>query len=356
MAKIFLSYRREDAAPHAGRLHDRLAAHFGRDRIFMDIDDIELGEDFAEVIRSRVSASEVLIALIGPAWLDSADSEGARRIESADDFVHLEIAYALQNGIRIIPALVGGARMPAAADLPEPLQPLVRRQAVELTNARFHSDVDRLIESIAPSSARPLVRPTWIASGAAVLAITGLAGRMLFHESEGPAAVTSAPSALIDAAGLPVPAEAPSTSAPQASVTSTATRPVARSAPQAIEIGRAAASVNCNGTLDQRIYFEVDNPALAPSAPPLLDGIVEIMRACPNLKLAVAGHADSPEHDGLALSQARANAVVVYMVTQGVAQSRLSPEGYGNGRPILRNASEKNIGVNRRVDFRVTRH
>jgi outer membrane protein OmpA-like peptidoglycan-associated protein len=361
MPKIFLSYRREDAAPYAGRLHDRLAARFGRDRIFMDIDDIALGEDFGEVIRARVSSSEILIALIGPAWLDAADSEGARRIDRSDDFVHLEIVHALQNGIRVIPALVGGAKMPSSAELPEPLQPLVRRQAIEVTNARFHSDVDRLIESIEPGGA-PVERsdfrlrtPTLIAGAAAVLALAGVGGRTLFHKSDVPAALTAAPLVLIDAGSVPIGSAEPSTSAPQPSATSPSTRPIARSAPQSIEIGRPT-NVNCSGTISQRVYFEVDNPALAPGAPPVVDRIVDIMRACPSLKLAVAGHADGPEHDPLPLSQARAKSVVMYMVSQGIAQSRMSPEAYGNDRPILRNDAGKPVGVNMRVDFRVTQH
>jgi hypothetical protein len=49
MAGIFISYRRDDASGHAGRLFDRLAARFGRDRVFMDVTDIAPGEDFTRV-------------------------------------------------------------------------------------------------------------------------------------------------------------------------------------------------------------------------------------------------------------------------------------------------------------------
>jgi len=39
-AKVFINYRREDTAPYAGRLYDRLAEHFGEDQVFIDIDQI----------------------------------------------------------------------------------------------------------------------------------------------------------------------------------------------------------------------------------------------------------------------------------------------------------------------------
>ena len=52
MARIFLSYRRDDSGGYAGRLYDRLSQHFGRDNLFMDIDSIALGLDFARAIET----------------------------------------------------------------------------------------------------------------------------------------------------------------------------------------------------------------------------------------------------------------------------------------------------------------
>jgi hypothetical protein len=48
--RIFISYRREEASGHAGRLSDRLAERFRPDSVFMDIDRIRPGSDFADVI------------------------------------------------------------------------------------------------------------------------------------------------------------------------------------------------------------------------------------------------------------------------------------------------------------------
>lgn len=141
---IFVSYRRDDSSGHAGRLSDRLVEHFGRDRIFMDIDTIEPGEDFVTVIENAVGSCEVLIAIIGRNWLSSPGGTTGR-LDNPNDFVRLEIATALSRDVRVIPVLVQKASMPKPQDLPEDLAKFVRRNAVELTDLHWQSDVDQLI-------------------------------------------------------------------------------------------------------------------------------------------------------------------------------------------------------------------
>ena len=103
-AKLFINYRREDTAPYAGRLYDRLSAHFGDEQVFIDIDQIEPGEDFVEAINRKVGACEIAIVLIGPNWLRATDASGKRRLDDTEDFVRMEIAAALQREIRVIPS------------------------------------------------------------------------------------------------------------------------------------------------------------------------------------------------------------------------------------------------------------
>lgn len=148
MTGIFISYRRDDSAAYAGRLYDRLSSHFGRDHIFVDIDHIEPGEDFVEIIQKKLGAVDVAIVLIGKQWLDITDSAGQRRLDDPDDFVRLEIAAILERKIRAIPVLVGGAVVPKSSQLPDSLAPLVRRNAFEISDGRFHSDVDKLIQAL----------------------------------------------------------------------------------------------------------------------------------------------------------------------------------------------------------------
>lgn len=146
--KIFISYRRADSQGSAGRLYDRLARTFGRGLVFRDVDDIDYGADFVNAIDAAVGGCEVLIAVIGNQWLSSTDKTGVRRLDNPNDFVRLEIATALRRGIRVVPALVDDAHMPAEADLPDDLKELHRRNAIALRNDSFDDDVERLIRSL----------------------------------------------------------------------------------------------------------------------------------------------------------------------------------------------------------------
>ena len=143
--RIFISYRREDAAYPAGWLFDRLAERFGNEQIFKDVDSIELGDDFVEVIGEAVGSTDVLLALIGDRWLTVVDEDGDRRLEDPEDFVRLEIEAALTRKVRVIPILVEGAKMPRENQLPPSLSPLARRQALELSPSRFAADTGKLL-------------------------------------------------------------------------------------------------------------------------------------------------------------------------------------------------------------------
>lgn len=149
MSKIFISYRRDDSAAYAGRLYDRLVSHFGRAHVFMDIDQIEPGEVFDQVIKDKLAAVQVAVVLIGERWLDIADASEQRRLDNPDDWVRLEITTLLERNIRVIPVLVGAATMPKSTQLPECMIPLTRRHALEIaSHPRFHTDADKLIKAL----------------------------------------------------------------------------------------------------------------------------------------------------------------------------------------------------------------
>jgi TIR domain/Bacterial translation initiation factor IF-2 associated region/Translation initiation factor IF-2, N-terminal region len=144
----FLSYRREDSSGHAGRLYDRLTDDFGHDQVFMDVDNIPPGEDFVDVIQASVWASSIFLLVIGPHWAKLTSNDGKIRLDDPNDFVRLEISSALERNIRIIPVLVGGARMPDANELPPEIRSITRKQAVELSDGRFRADAARLVKAI----------------------------------------------------------------------------------------------------------------------------------------------------------------------------------------------------------------
>src|SRR5215831_6959697 len=148
MPAIFISYRRDDAEGEAGRLFDDLTAQFGADSIFMDVMGIKPGRDFRKVIDENVSSCDVLLAMIGKGWINARDDAGRRRLDDSQDFVRLETASALKRDIPVVPVLVHGASMPLAEQLPEELKELAYRNAVELTHARWESDVQVLIKAL----------------------------------------------------------------------------------------------------------------------------------------------------------------------------------------------------------------
>ena len=144
---IFISYRRDDSAGYTRAISDQLAQRFSKERIFMDVDSIEPGLPFDQVIENAVGRCDVLLAMIGKRWLEPRDG-GGPRVNDPRDFVRIEIAAALSRNIRVIPVLLEGATMPAEDALPEPLRPLALRNAIEVSNTRFGSDVARLGDAV----------------------------------------------------------------------------------------------------------------------------------------------------------------------------------------------------------------
>ena len=147
-AKVFISYRRADSAGYSGRVMDRLDRELGRDLVFMDVDAIPLGTNFSKVLHEEVAKCGVLLAVIGPNWLDARDEHGNRRLDDSNDFVRIEIAAALQRNVPVIPVLLEGARIPKATQLPEDLKELALRNGMEIRHASFQDDMSRLIRGL----------------------------------------------------------------------------------------------------------------------------------------------------------------------------------------------------------------
>ena len=154
--KVFISYRRDDSAPAAGRVHDRLEREFGRDLLFMDVDAIPLGVNFAKVLSEEVGKCDALLAIIGPGWLDARDKDGKRRLDSAEDFVRVEIAAALQRDIPVIPILLEGTPVPGQDQLPDDIKELALRNGLDVRHASFHSDMDKLVRGLRSPMPQPV--------------------------------------------------------------------------------------------------------------------------------------------------------------------------------------------------------
>ncbi len=173
---IFISYRRDDSEGEAGRLSDDLSEIFHEDSVFMDVNAIQPGRDFRKAIDESIHKCSVVLAILGPTWLESKSSLGQRRLEDEADFLRLELVSALQRDIAVIPVLIRGTRMPRADQLPEELKELAFRNSVELTHARWKSDVQVLVRALrpyleGPGDSAPAATTTAHAAGATAAAI-----------------------------------------------------------------------------------------------------------------------------------------------------------------------------------------
>src|SRR5262245_1606729 len=135
MAKITISYRRNDSMDITGRIFDRLTSRYGRETVFRDIDSIPPGLDFREHIRANIDDSDVLMVVVGPHWM-GADRSGQPRIRAETDYVRVEVESALNRRIPVIPLLVGGADMPEPSQLPDSIREFAFRNAVHVDSGR----------------------------------------------------------------------------------------------------------------------------------------------------------------------------------------------------------------------------
>ncbi|MDM0032827.1 toll/interleukin-1 receptor domain-containing protein [Variovorax sp. J22P271] len=145
---IFLSYRRVESGGWAGRLESDLATTFGDAARFIDLHSIAPGADFRDAIEQGLVGAAAVLVLIGPRWLDLRNDRGERRIDGTEDVVADEVEKALGLDVAVIPVLLGGAVMPASSDLPPRLKPLARRNAIELSDARWPYDLERLLAAL----------------------------------------------------------------------------------------------------------------------------------------------------------------------------------------------------------------
>jgi hypothetical protein len=186
--RIFISYRVKDTQAATGRLVDALKQHFDDDQIFLDIDKIEPGLDFTEVISKYLDSSDIMLVIIGPDWMAYNNEKNTYRINEKNDWVRTEIATALQRNIRVVPVLLEGAALPDEALLTDDLKPLLRRQSYEISNKRWKYDSEQLIAFLkkvlgqAPKAVHPPTPPKksntiyWLIAAAALICLVLITG------------------------------------------------------------------------------------------------------------------------------------------------------------------------------------
>lgn len=158
MPGVFISYRRSDTLPWAGRLFDGLVRCFGKGQVFMDINGgILRGADFQKTLDTALTDCDALLALVGPTWLTCTRQDGTRRLDAPDDWVRREIASCLARGVPVVPVLLGGTTVPAAPTLPEDLRPLANRQGADVRDTDWHHHVGELVKDLVRQTRLTLV-------------------------------------------------------------------------------------------------------------------------------------------------------------------------------------------------------
>lgn len=144
---IFINYRRIDSSPVARGLRENLIEAFG-DAVFMDVDEIRVGDAWPQTLDNALNSATVLLVVIGPTWLRVADAYGRRRLDLPDDWVRTEIERSLAKGIPVIPILVSRATVPPKDALPAEISGLADQQYIESREAHWKQDLQPLIDRL----------------------------------------------------------------------------------------------------------------------------------------------------------------------------------------------------------------
>lgn len=190
---IFICYRRDDAGAFAGWVHAHLAARFGPDRVFLDVVGIDPGEQFQQTIQTRIGGCGAALVLIGRNWLNVRNEHDQLRLQDPDDLVRFEIASALEKGLRIIPILVDGAKLPRRDQLHENIQPLLDFNGIDVQQTNFYQSLDSIIRKLQSETVfrKKLVWP--IGVFAVLFAVVFAAGFWLFGLRNSPHPVPPRP-------------------------------------------------------------------------------------------------------------------------------------------------------------------
>jgi SIR2-like protein/TIR domain-containing protein len=154
--RVFISYRRSDAPSASRQLAEALKLRFGAEQVFLDTRDVAAGAEWRSDAVRRVREADVVLAIIGPHWVATAEERAHRsKLDAAsEDLVRLEVETAFAHGRIVIPVLVDDAEMPAREALPRPFRPLADVQAQMLRHASWDRDVEALAEALAHIAAR----------------------------------------------------------------------------------------------------------------------------------------------------------------------------------------------------------
>lgn len=152
--KLFLSYRRDDTGDLALHLAEWLRKNKRVSELFIDIDEIRLGEPFDTAIENALRSCDAVLVLIGPDWLGARQQSNHYRINDEQDFVRREVRLALKSGKPVVPILRGSVTMPPTTKLPLDIEQLCMLQAFTVQPEDVPNSAKRLIHHLRTGSAR----------------------------------------------------------------------------------------------------------------------------------------------------------------------------------------------------------
>ena len=337
MPKIFISYRREDSQYQADRLHQALRKHVAnpKQNIFIDVDNIPVGVDFVDHLDAQVAQCDVLLAVIGPTWLNAgAGLLGGRRLDDPKDFVRLEIASALKRGIPVAPILLDGVAMPREDQLPPDLKPLARRNAVEVRRASFDADTERMIRGLDLKRVDARTARSPKSPGGAALVVPVLALLVLALGGGGAWLWFADPLGWKTASSGSAPAG------------ETAGNTASDGGPAPNTFVQAAGLC---GDVTARVQFDFDKSSFTPEAQSVIEGALRKTFDCVVDTVTIEAHEDLGTSAAYAqgVSERRADAVAAMFRAAGVEPGAIRQYGLGHSRPLQPNIPSP---LNRRVD------
>lgn len=145
---VFINFRSADSQMAAALIDRELTDWFGSDVVFLDSRSIPVGVDFEQELLGRLRACSVLLVVVGPRWLSVCNKAGGRRIDDPRDWIRREIVAAFAAGLRVVPVLVDGGRLPSREELPEDIAELAVRQYISVRRRYARADLRVLVGRI----------------------------------------------------------------------------------------------------------------------------------------------------------------------------------------------------------------
>jgi hypothetical protein len=148
--RVFISYRRRDAPGQAQLLWRYFVDRYKSKNVFFDNEGISVGAKFSAEIEQKVRECDVLVAVIGPRWIELIKENAIEEV----DHVRMEIALALAQDKMVAPVCVGGAQRPDVKQMHWQVRPMMVHNAEVLSDPPRDAEIKRLLKSIEETFSR----------------------------------------------------------------------------------------------------------------------------------------------------------------------------------------------------------